>query len=399
MKYYFLGSFFSDDRIIEVKRDSIGAISNANNLLQRNMIIGLNNLVEELEVITLPNIGAYPKRYKKLTFRSSITSYEKTKQYTLGFLNLPVIKHISRLISLLKYFRENNLPCDEKFVIYIYDLELAFLLFIFFIKSRYSQVHICLIVPDLPGMTGDSRSFLGKIRTKITKKITNTSLSYVDSFSLISENMINKLNVAEKPFTVIEGIYNENLERENTKSHLVKDTFNLFYSGALDKRNGVLNLVSAFKLIENEKYRLYIAGDGELKDFILTEQDKDSRIIYLGQLCHDDVIKYQNESTLLINPRQPIEEFTYYSFPSKTMEYFASGIPTIMYRLPGVPVEYFNYCTVLDDMSIVSLYNEIIKICEFEYEGAMKIAEKAKFFILSKKNPLEQCSKLVKVIT
>lgn len=399
MKYYFLGSFFSDDRVIEVKRDSIGAISNANNLLQRNMIIGLDNLVEELEVITLPNIGAYPKRYKKLTFRSSIISHEKSKHYTLGFLNLPVIKHVSRLISLLKYFRENNLPCDEKFVFYVYDLELAFLLFIFFIKKRYSQAHICLIVPDLPGMTGSSRSFLGEIRTKITKKLTDISLSYVDSFSLISENMIKKLSVVEKPFTVIEGIYNEKLENENIKPHLVKDTFSLFYSGALDKRNGVLNLISAFKLIKSEKYRLYIAGDGELKELILSEQDKDSRIIYLGQLCHDDVIKHQNESTLLINPRQPIEEFTYYSFPSKTMEYFASGIPTIMYRLPGVPIEYFNYCTVLDDMSIVSLYNEIINICEVEYDVKIEIAEKAKFFILSKKNPLEQCSKLVKVIT
>ncbi|PSU64862.1 hypothetical protein CTM79_20075 [Photobacterium phosphoreum] len=260
------------------------------------------------------------------------------------------------------------------------------------------RAHVCLIVPDLPGMTGGSHNLLEKTRIKITKIITDTSLNYVDSFSLISENMIMKLNVAEKPFTIIEGIYNESAKNKNSTSNVEKDFFSVFYSGALDKRNGVLNLISAFKLIKSKKYRLYIAGDGELKDLIIREQDKDSRIIYLGQLCHDNVIKHQAKSNLLINPRQPIEEFTYYSFPSKTMEYLASGIPTLMYRLPGVPIEYFDYCTVLDDNSLVSLCNEIINICEVEYELKIKIAENAKYFILSKKNPIEQCGKLVEVV-
>ena len=38
-----------------------------------------------------------------------------------------------------------------------------------------------------------------------------------------------------------------------------------------------------------------------------------------------------------VNPRQNNEEFTKYSFPSKTMEYLASGVPVVAYKLDGIP--------------------------------------------------------------
>lgn len=59
----------------------------------------------------------------------------------------------------------------------------------------------------------------------------------------------------------------------------------------------------------------------------------------------------QQQATLLVNPRKGHEEYTKYSFPSKTMEYMASGTPTIMYKLPGLPIEYEEYLVLLPDNS------------------------------------------------
>lgn len=403
MKYYFLGSLFSEQRIKEIKKNSIGPISNANNLLQNNIIFGLANLIEDLKVVTLPNIGAYPKRYKKHNFSSSQESMlilGRDTCYNLGFLNLPIIKHISRLVSILKFFRKEPLPANDKFVFYVYDLELEFLLFIYLLKKKYNQAHVCLIAPDLPGMTGGNDGYLEKVMAKFTKKIVDYCLSSIDSFSFISQNMIEKLDVSDKPFTVVEGIYRD----ENCSVNIVNEmkeneTLILFYSGALDERNGILNLISAFKLIDDEKYKLHIAGEGPLKEVIVNEEESDTRIVYFGQVDHEKVLSLQSKSHLLINPRQPVESFTRYSFPSKTMEYFASGIPTLMYRLPGVPTEYFNYCTILDDLSITALSREIVNICEIEYKCKTQLAVNAREFIFLRKNPIEQSKKLIKVVT
>lgn len=403
MKYYFLGSQFSERRIEEIKGDSIGAISNANSLLQNNIIFGLANLIKDLKVVTLPNIGSCPKRYKKIIFHSSqelLPVHGKDICYNLGFLNLPMIKHISRFISIIKFFRKEPLPINEKFVFYVYDLELEFLLFIYLLKKKRNQAHICLIAPDLPGMTGGNESYLGKIMIKLRKKIVAFCLPSIDSFSFISKNMIEKIDVSGRPFTVVEGIYRDESCRANIVNEMEEnESLIVFYSGALNERNGILNLIAAFKLIKNQKYKLHIAGDGALKSLIINEGVTDSRIVYFGQLDHNEVIKLQSKSTLLINPRPPVESFTRYSFPSKTMEYLASGIPTLMYRLPGIPIEYFNYCNILDDLSVNALCSEIINICQSDYKCKLQKAAAAKEFILSHKNPVQQCKKLIDIVT
>ena len=63
------------------------------------------------------------------------------------------------------------------------------------------------------------------------------------------------------------------------------------------------------------------------------------RIEFLGMLPRTDVLELQSKATILVNPRQPVGDFTKYSFPSKTIEYMASGTPLLMYKLPGIPEE------------------------------------------------------------
>lgn len=57
-------------------------------------------------------------------------------------------------------------------------------------------------------------------------------------------------------------------------------------------------------------------------------------------------------ATLLVNSRFTIEEFTKYSFPSKNMEYMASGTPLLTTKLPGMPQEYYPYVFLFDEETI-----------------------------------------------
>ena len=44
------------------------------------------------------------------------------------------------------------------------------------------------------------------------------------------------------------------------------------------------------------------------------------------------------------------------------MEYLASGIPTLIYKLPGIPDEYYQYCFSLEDLGVEALANKMMDI-------------------------------------
>ena len=77
------------------------------------------------------------------------------------------------------------------------------------------------------------------------------------------------------------------------------------------------------------------------------------------------------------------------------MEYLASGTPVLMYELPGIPSEYFQYCYILRDFSVSALANKIEEIiCKADSELQVK-GEEAKRFILENKTSRIQTKKII----
>lgn len=134
---------------------------------------------------------------------------------------------------------------------------------------------------------------------------------------------------------------------------------------------------------------------GNRIDFIKEKARVDKRIIYCGLLPRTEVFKKQREATVLVNPRTPEGEFTKYSFPSKTMEYLASGVPTLIYRLPGIPEEYYNYCFSISELGVDALSRKIDEILSMNNNERADIGAKARVFIKSQKNPYRQCEKVL----
>jgi len=106
----------------------------------------------------------------------------------------------------------------------------------------------------------------------------------------------------------------------------------------------------------------------------------------------------QRKATLLINPRDGVEEFTKYSFPSKTIEYLSSGTPTILYKLKGIPEEYYNYCYTCDFEGAEGLTETIVRVLNIPSDERESMGEKAKKFILNNKNETIQSKKIIHLI-
>ena len=177
-----------------------------------------------------------------------------------------------------------------------------------------------------------------------------------------------------------------------------KSVFRIFYGGTLARRYGIMNLVNAVVNSSNKNIELVLCGYGDTSNEITILSQKDSRIKLLGSIPRQEVLKYIRTADLLVNPRTNEGEFTKYSFPSKTMEYLSSGIPTLLYRLPGIPEEYYNYCFSLEKTGVDILQFEIERIAQLPKEYMLELGKKARSFILDMKNPEAQCEKLLSLI-
>ena len=194
----------------------------------------------------------------------------------------------------------------------------------------------------------------------------------------------------------MEGIATETEIQRHTKAE--NEIKTVLYSGTLHKRFGVLNLVHAFGLIENPSYKLVICGIGDSEKEIKDVAAKDPRIDFRGQLDRKDILKLQQEATVLVNPRQNNEEFTKYSFPSKNLEYLSSGTPLVAYKLDGIPDEYDDFINYVPDNSPETLANKLIEVCEQSPQKRRSHGEAARKFVLENKNAVVQTKKILDLL-
>ena len=106
----------------------------------------------------------------------------------------------------------------------------------------------------------------------------------------------------------------------------------------------------------------------------------------------------QMQATLLVNPRPTKQQFTKYSFPSKNIEYMASGTPMLTTILPGMPKEYYDYVFLIKDESVNGLCEAISDVLalptkEIELKGKI-----AKEFIMKNKNEKVQAKKILEFL-
>lgn len=400
MNLLFLTGLFPSVSYDKIVSDSKGSIQYAADALQKAIIHGLAHWTDKLQIINLPFIGSYPKRYKKShvsTFPFTINTEEKeAKGLNVGFCNIAGIKQISRFYNSYRALSEN--VDDTSNVILVYAITSPFLKACEKIKRRNPKTKVVLIVPDLPEYMSSNDSILVRILKQINYHFLDRLYACVDGYVLLSQYMLDRLPINNKPWTVVEGIYNPIQEQSNFQSASLKGEKYILYTGTLARRYGIMRLVEAFTKVKEPSVKLYICGDGDSKEEIIRYSKLDSRIIYRGQVMREEALILQRNATLLVNPRTPEGEFTKYSFPSKTMEYLASGVPTLLYRLPGIPEEYYEYCYSLTDLSIQALTEAIEVIIRKDESELYEFGLRAKTFIEDQKNSYQQTKKIIELI-
>lgn len=390
--YIFIGGMFPQKYYSQIVANSKGSVQNAANVLQWALINGLKKCNQYVKILSLPFVGTFYKSYKSLMINRRAFSYDGyDENIVLGFNTLPLLGLFSRYMSLK---RELNRIANKKDVLIVYSIHTPFLLSAVNLKKKIKDLHICLIVPDLPQYMSESQNFLYRLCKKIDSVIIRKALCYVDSFVLLSDYMATSLNVDNRPWIRIEGVYLPSnyipkMEKENS--------FVFAYTGTLDYRYGIMDLINSFMMIREKNIYLWICGRGDAEAKVKYYAEKDYRIKYFGQLIHEKTLELQYRATVLVNPRTTKGEYTKYSFPSKTIEYMASGTPCIMYELPTLPEEYKEYLFLVEDREngLVECMKRVMSLSKKELSAK---GERAKNFLANNKTPYHQAKLIIQMI-
>lgn len=395
MTLYFMGSFYPKHLHKEIKSKSCH-FDFAGDILQQSILNGLHRNNIYPTTITVPAT----KNLAGLVLKSQkyIDSNSRT-HYLVGFYDVPILKEFITSIKVKKILSNSHTKVEYML---IYSLTTANLFAAYNYKKSSPTSKIIVIITDLPQYMNPSINPLFKVLKKIQIIFFRKYLSLVDGFVLLTKQMSEVSYVKDKPFIVIEGIYNNQTTHKKDSYNsdinqvlLSNKTKTVLYTGSLSKRYGIINLIEAFKTLDNSNYRLLIFGEGDSKQEIINNTKEDKRIIFGGVLDQKQIIEYQKSATLLVNPRTSEGEYTKYSFPSKTIEYLASGTPSLIYRLPGIPQEYYNYCFSIKNKNKDLLAIKIQEILSMPTPELKAVGEKAKAFILNNKNSFIQTKKII----
>jgi glycosyltransferase involved in cell wall biosynthesis len=105
---------------------------------------------------------------------------------------------------------------------------------------------------------------------------------------------------------------------------------NLLFVGQIEYHKGISFLLDAMNDLP-ENYKLIIAGEGRLENLVKKKASKDKRIIYLGFISVDQLIKCLAVSDALVVP-----SLCYENSPTVIYEALQAGLPVIASNIGGV---------------------------------------------------------------
>lgn len=344
----------------------------------------------DLSVLSTRHIDRYPK-HKKIVLKKEITEVNNFKLTYISFINLPVLKQLTSMFSKFSQIKKwiKQYKYEQK-IIFVYATNPTDLIPALFLRVFNKNIKIVSYVSEIDKYRlWNTTSLCRRIKFGFYKFLSSILHDKLDGYVFVTEQMKGIINKKSKPYIVIEGMVESNIKVISEIKN--KD---IIYTGTLDKKYGVNTFINAF-INSKSKYTLKIYGSGDFSESLHTIQKKYSNIVYGGVLKPNEVLDIQKKAAILINPRSSDYEFTKYSFPSKILEYMASGTPCMITELRGIPNEYFNYCISLGSGTEKEIIESLNNLEEISQDELNAIGEKALSFVSKEKNNIIQTRKIL----
>ncbi len=217
------------------------------------------------------------------------------------------------------------------------------------------------------------------------------------SYLFLTDHMTQLVNRKNRPYIVIEGFVDADSANTDPTDPAENERVCL-YAGSLNRKYGIGYLLKGFLKADIPNTRLDIYGVGEFAEELKQITKEHTNVRYLGRRPNDEVIRAERNAALLINPRPSGPSYTLYTFPSKNLEYMASGTPVLTTCLPGMPEDHKPYVFLLRKENEDGLAEALKTILARPSQELRDFGEKARNYVLQNKTNIRQAGKLLSFI-
>lgn len=358
----FIGNYTDDNTYKIITENGVRDLSQASRLFQERFIMQMGKIENDFKALSV-----IPSKYGlKIPDKIDINGVE-VKMICLDQSKISQYK--KAMINIAKWV-ESCIDSMEVINIVMYAINPIALIPLLKLKKKYNII-FTTICPELPQF----RRYRKNIKNTVKRKVFSFYNNKFDKYILFAESMSRFVPMGREK-CILEGFAPEKIyEPLYNKKNIA------MYAGGLAEDNGIklmVQVANKSKLLDE----LWICGSGDCQEFV--EQSINSKIKYLGKLENHEVIELERKATVLLNLRNPENPLTRFSFPSKVMEYIASGTVVLSTRLQGISQEYYKYIFAVDDYSVNGICEKIDQIFSLDEKEYRKITTNASEFIKTK---------------
>ena len=348
------------------------AASLAGNRFHHGLLNALLSHGIDTTVISLQPVSSYP-RSRRLFFRGADGALgDGAPCRQIGFINAGALKTLTAAFtSFFAIWRWARQHRGERRVMLFYNAYNPSA-WVGIVAAWLTRSKVITIVADVrvPGSGGGDASLLRRMEYQIAV----ASLRHMDAIVPVTHRIAADL-AASVPFLLLDGGVPDDMLAPLSAPALQKtyegatdagtpdgNPFVVLYAGSLSHLAGVPLLLQAFQRLEDARFRLWIIGGGELEPLVRHAAATDTRIRYLGKLSRPDLLATYTAADVLVNPHSTVLLTARYVFPSKLLEYLASGRPVITTATPEIAADYGDLCTVVDREEPQALADAIMSV-------------------------------------
>lgn len=353
-----------------------------------NALLGIGQSLPDEEnpiLISCRPVSSFPKG--PIWFKGETVKLDSGREVKiLPTLNLKVIKNLFwafQLKRIIKRWTKEEKNSSKNVLVYnIYTPPISKLYKI--CKKRSAKLFAILYDLGVP-VASLNLSWISRLGFKAMEKVAYKYLPLLDGRIIINEKMIEKY-APGKDYVLIDGGVNNQVisrlfplvEKENGERLI------LTLAGWLWEENGTKLLLNCMEENPDLEVEVYFAGNGQDVELIERNAEYDGRIHYAGMLDPDALFKLYEKSDVLLNLRVAEEDNT--QFPSKLLEYMATGKHVISTSIAHAERDYGEYITVLPESTPKALARVIRQILKTDSKILKERGEKARKFMLENRN-------------
>lgn len=371
------------------------AFSRAGNLFQTGFLSGLTQAGLSPSLVLAPAPISSHSPTRKLFVRGAIHSLgDGLTIDSPGFINVTPLKQVTIGLMvlwrlLLWGWRNTN---SGSLVVCTYNLSVPPGVFTLIATRLIRAKAVALIVDiNVPGETVPN-----SLAFRLDYQLHRWLMPLFDGLVVVSDAIVRDFGLRVPYIRVEGGVRESRFATAIPRSAALG--FVIVSAGSLDEANGVRVLLGAFSKLRGDHYRLRIAGAGPLEDEVKSAASQDARIEYCGYLALEDVLRLYASADVLINMRLTKDINTKYFFPSKLMEYLASGRPVISTCTGHVEEEFGQFTFLLRDECPDALAAAIEEVESIGIDARERKGAMAREFMLANKTWSAQGRRVVRLI-